>query len=436
MAYLFLMTFAGSALFIGYLCWKKLLGKSMTQCMKYRALMIVLLVYVVPWIWIKGTYKWVGELFWPREVTADIKGLINVASIETKESAYRTKEYRLLMLIMLAWFAIAVLFMLIRVERYLRKSHTLYTLAIKCEDKNLEQTLKCLQETIRYRHRPEIVWTRVDNETFTIGTVRPVIFLQKEYAEGDLYWILKHEVTHIVGMDLWVKLLLEFVCCLHWFNPLIYLLEHEIRYLCETACDERVIKGCTEEDCQVYTDMLNRNKGNKSLNVPFSSTLRGDDEIDKRIALMKNRKNIRTREKAIAICFFAFLVFLNSLTALAYPKVHHVKNAVIEAAEDSVDGGNFWIYDYAEDGYGTFTDAVLYDEQFMDENGKIYPIDSESEQGTNIRHDTIAGIVQIHQKDSEGGCTIETYAGTRCTECGMVWKSDWLRGARKFPCPH
>ena len=107
MGYLFLMTLAGSALFIGYLCWKRVLGKFMTQCMKYRVLMIVMLVFVVPWRWIKGIYKWIIELFWPKEVTINVKGLVDVANIETNEIVYRTKEYQLLMLIMLVWFVIA-----------------------------------------------------------------------------------------------------------------------------------------------------------------------------------------------------------------------------------------------------------------------------------------------------------------------------------------
>lgn len=436
MGYLLLMTFTGSALFIGYLCWKKMLGKSITQCMRYRALMIVMLTYIVPWIWIEGTYKWVIELFWPGGVSAHAKALIDIADIEAEEIAYRTREYGLMMLITLIWFAIAVLILLIRAVKSFRKSHRLHALAITCGDRNLEQTLECLQETIRYKRRPEVVWTRVDNETFTVGNAKPVIFLQKGYAEGDLYWILKHEITHIVRLDLWMKLLLEFVCCFHWFNPLIYLLEHEMRYLCETSCDERVIKGCTEEECRAYMDLLDRNRDGNRLKIQVSNDKRENDEIDKRIALMKGRKNIRPREKAIAICVFGFLVVLDSLTALAYPDVHHVKSEMATAAEDAVDGNNFWIYDYADDGYGTIADIVLYDEQFVDENGEIYPADTTTEQETCPEHKTVSGIVQIHEKNSEGGCTLETYEGTRCTECGTVWKGELLHRTTKIPCIH
>lgn len=436
MGYLLLMTFTGSGLFIGYLCWKKIMGKSMTQCMRYRALMIVMLTYVVPWIWIEGIYRWIIEFFWPGEMAANAKRLIDVANIETEGNAYRTKEYQLLMLIMLVWFAIALLILLIRVVKSFRKSHTLHALAITCGDKNLEQTLECLRETIRYRHRPEIAWTRVDNETFTIGTIKPVIFLQKEYAQGDLYWILKHEIAHIVRLDLWVKLLLEFVCCLHWFNPLVYLLEHEIRYLCETSCDERVIKGCTEEECQAYIDLLDRNRGDNRQKASFSGALQGEDEIDKRIALMKSRRNIKTGEKAIVICIFGFLVFLGSLTALAYPRVHYVKTEMVNFAKDAVDGNLLWLYDFADEGCSTLADVVLYDEQFVDENGEIYPADTATEQEACPEHKTVSGIVQIHEKNSEGGCTLETYEGTKCTECGTVWKGKLLHKTTKIPCIH
>ena len=182
--------------------------------------------------------------------------------------------------------------------------------------------------------------------------------------------------------------------------------------------------------------MLDRNRSDDKPRNLFDSASEDGNEIDKRIALLKNRKCIRAREKAVTICIFVLLVFLSSLTALAYPKVHHVKSETISVAEDSVDGNNFWIYDYAEDGYDTSKNIILYAEQFVDENGKVYPIDSVTEQKTCPKHNIISGIVQIHEKDKEGGCTLETYEGTRCRECGTVWKGELLHKTRKIPCIH
>ncbi len=437
MGYVLLMTLSGSALFIGYLCWEKVLGKSMTEAMKYGALIIVMLDYAVPWVWIKGIYRNVIGVFLSEDMPAGSKVLINVADIETNKAAYRTKEYQLLTFVVSIWFAVAAILLIIRIVKSLKKTHELHALAIRCEDENLERTLKHLRESIHYRRRPEIVWTRVNNETFTIGATRPIIFLQKEYAAGDLYWILKHEMTHIVRMDLWVKLLLEFVCCLHWFNPLIYLLERKIKYLSETSCDEKVINKCTEKEKRMYIDLLERNKGGNRMESPVNSALEsGNRAIDRRISLMKNSRTIRPKEKVIVICIFGLLIILNSLTALAYPDVHHVKNAVTEMAEDAVDGSNFWIYDYAEDGFDMPTEAILYDEQFVDRNGQVYPTGFGEESESCSDHKVTSGVVQIHKRDNDGGCTIENYEGTRCTECGNVWRGNFLFEIEKTLCPH
>lgn len=437
MKYLLLMTFSGSGLLIGYLCWERLLGKSLTQRMKYRALMMVMLVYVMPWAWLREGYRSIFGLIWRMGAIAAAKGVVNVADIKTDDSVYQTEEYQLWMLVLAIWFVIAIVIMLIRIARYMVKRNALHALAIKCGDKNLQKIMTCVRESGRYTCKPEVVWTRVDNETFTLGIIKPVIFLQKKYAEKELYWILKHEMAHIARKDLWIKLFLEFVCCLHWLNPFIYLLEQKVRFLCETSCDECVVKGCTEEECKKYIELLEENKGRNKLKIPFSSTLTdGDEEIDKRILLLKERRNIKCKEKVIAICVFALLVFLDSLTALAYPKVYHVKNAAIEAAEDAVGGGNFWINDCAKDGYGTFSDTILYDEQFVGEDGKIYPANFCNETEVCSLHVEMLGVVQVHIKDGTAGYMIEIYEASRCAKCGMVWTGEVLYKVRKDLCIH
>lgn len=437
MKYLLLMTLSGSGLLVGYLCWEKVLEKSLTQCIKYRALMVVMLIFAIPWAWLREGYRSLFGPIWRTGAVNTAKGLVDIADIKTEKAAYQTDEYRLWMLMLAVWFVIAILIMIIRVARYLVKINSLRALAIECGDKNLEKTMACLREAAGYRCKPEVAWTRVDNETFTVGIIKPVIFLQKKYAEKELYWILKHEMTHIVRKDLWIKLFLEFVCCLHWFNPFIYLLERKIGFLCETSCDECVIKGCAEEERKTYMELLDSNIGGNKLSISFNSILRdGGGEIEKRIVLMKERRNTQRGHKAMAICAFGLLVFLNSLTALAYPKVYHVRIGGIETAEDSLGGGNFWIDDFTEDGYGALTDTILYDEQFVDGDGQIYPVVTSDEQGSCYVHDNVFGIVQIHVKNDEGGCTIEAYEGTRCTKCGSGWKGTWLHNTNKIPCTH
>nr|WP_300818214.1 M56 family metallopeptidase [uncultured Acetatifactor sp.] len=437
MKYLILMTVSGSGLLVGYLCWERLLENSLTQSMKYRALMVVMLVYAVPWAWLREGYRSIFGPFWRMGAIAAAKGMVDIADIKTEGFVCQTEEYRLWMLMLAIWFVFAILIMIVRVARYLVKINSLRALAIECGDKNLEKTMTHLRESIRYKHKPDIVWTRVDNETFTIGIIKPTIFLQKKYADEELYWILKHEMTHIVKKDLWIKLFLEFISCLHWFNPFIYLLERKMRFLCETSCDERVIRGCTDEEYRTYIELLDANKCGNRLKIPLSSALdSGNEEIEKRITLMKQQKDIQRREKVIAICAFGLLVFLDSLTALAYPQVYHVKSSAIELAEDAVGGGNLWVDDYVEEGYSTSSDVITYDEQFVDKEGKIYSVEFDDEYEDCTEHDKVLGIIQVHIKEDGGGCIVETYEGTRCTKCGVDWKGTLLNKISNMPCTH
>ena len=155
-------------------------------------------------------------------------------------------------------------------------------------------------------------------------------------------------------------------------------------------------------ECQAYIDLLDRNRSGGKQKIPFSSALEGGNEIDRRIALMRRRKKIGHREKAMAIGVFAFLVFLNSLTALAYPKIYHVKETMIEVAKDSMDGGNFWIYDYAKDGYGTYTDAVLYNEQFVDKDGHIYQVASKKSKRRVLNMKSYLALFKYIKKIAKG----------------------------------
>lgn len=125
MKYLLLMTFSGSSLYIGYLWWDKQFGKSMTQCMKYRALMVVMLAYVLPWIGLKETYKYIFIYLWRTEAVTAAKGWVSIADIRTEEVAYQTEGYRLWMLMLAIWFAFAILILIIRITRYLVRINSL-----------------------------------------------------------------------------------------------------------------------------------------------------------------------------------------------------------------------------------------------------------------------------------------------------------------------
>lgn len=437
MNYLLLMTLGGSVLLFGYLVWEKVFWESTTQSMRYFALITVLLTYLIPWGWLNRIYRKALFVFWGEGVIGEAKGLVNIADFRTEENAYQTEDYRFMVIFATVWFIVAIAIMIIKMAKYLGIRHTLHVLSIKCEDENLEETVKRLQKELRCRCKPKVVWTRADNKTFTLGVIKPIIFLQKNYADGELYWILKHEMTHITRKDLLIKMLLEFAGCLYWFNPFIYVLTKKLGFVCEASCDERVLKGCGDRERELYIRLLDENKDAYKLKVPFCSALEdGNRDIDKRIRLLKKAVKITCKKKLLTVSAFALMVFMDSLLAFAYPKVQHVENAVVEAAEDAVDGNNFWSCNYVEEGYGAITGEILYDEQFVDQTGQIYPILDPDLNSPCTNHEIVSGYYQKHIVNGDGSCVVETYECTRCTICDTVWIGDFCSCNTNIPCIH
>ena len=79
------------------------------------------------------------------------------------------------------------------------------------------------------------------------GLLRPVILLpaRRDWDEETLDCVLTHEFTHIRKLDGLIKLLSAAAVCLHWFNPLAWLMAFLVSRDLEFACDEAVLSGET-----------------------------------------------------------------------------------------------------------------------------------------------------------------------------------------------
>jgi beta-lactamase regulating signal transducer with metallopeptidase domain len=79
----------------------------------------------------------------------------------------------------------------------------------------------------------------------TYGVMRPVILLPKNLDFHDteaLRFVLTHEWIHIKRNDVLLKGLLAFGLCIHWFNPIVWLMAILAARDIELACDEAVLR--------------------------------------------------------------------------------------------------------------------------------------------------------------------------------------------------
>ena len=90
-----------------------------------------------------------------------------------------------------------------------------------------------------------------------VGFFRPVIALPLEHLPNkDARLILTHELTHFRRGDLWMKFLVNLIQCIHWFNPIVYLLSRDFAYWQETSCDEQVVGSLDHAQRKEYGYLL------------------------------------------------------------------------------------------------------------------------------------------------------------------------------------
>lgn len=90
-----------------------------------------------------------------------------------------------------------------------------------------------------------------------LGLWRPrVILPEEDLPEERLEMMLRHELNHYRGRDLWLKAIALVAACIHWFNPLSRWLVRDLDRCCELRCDQRTTAGMGPGDRRQYGQML------------------------------------------------------------------------------------------------------------------------------------------------------------------------------------
>ncbi|WP_204791880.1 M56 family metallopeptidase [Oscillibacter sp. CU971] len=127
----------------------------------------------------------------------------------------------------------------------------------------------------------------------SIGILRPrIIFPQKMDLDNEqlIRYILVHEYIHIRRFDTLWKLLALCAVCVHWFNPLVWVMLVLLNRDLELSCDEMVLRhfGGTERASYAHSliDMAERGRPFSFMHSYFSKNA-AEERI---IAIMKYKK--------------------------------------------------------------------------------------------------------------------------------------------------
>ncbi len=128
---------------------------------------------------------------------------------------------------------------------------------IPVEDPAVLDILKKVQEEYGKKGRFRLFLTDQRGAPLTMGFLHPCVILPDyQMEEQEIYYVLRHELAHCYGRDLWIKLFFEIVKCVLWWNPLIYLIRKKLYSLLELRTDERVLKGTDDSAKTAYVEVL------------------------------------------------------------------------------------------------------------------------------------------------------------------------------------
>lgn len=155
----------------------------------------------------------------------------------------------------LCWAAVGIILLLWFSFRYWRAVRRMTQSLAR--DPLAEEILQSIRKESKRSLKVQVFRSERASTPMGVGIFRRKIILPcGEIPAQELEYILRHEYTHFLHGDLWVKLLTQVYCCLFWWNPLVYLLRRDLPQILEIRCDMAVTKDYTVSQKAEYLQTI------------------------------------------------------------------------------------------------------------------------------------------------------------------------------------
>ncbi len=216
------------------------------------------------------------------------------------------------------WLAgMAILFFL-KLIKYLHFLAFLKSSSEPVADKRTVQIYKSAALELGITRVPQLKLNSQIASPMLLGLIKPSVYLTDitlDWDDTSLYYVLRHELMHYKRHDIWYKWCCGLVSGIHWFNPVILIMNRQISKQCEISCDEAVARDLSKEEKLLYGNVLlnaiseNRKKNSPMLSLTLSEDKKSMKERIKSI-IMSNRKSkkikILSAIVTASLCIAAF----------------------------------------------------------------------------------------------------------------------------------
>ena len=255
-----------------------------------------------------------------------------------------------------------------------------------------------------------------------MGFCRPVILLPADVPAGSLEAALAHELTHLKHRDTWYMLLMTLARCVHWFNPLVWLMVRTARRDMELYCDYDLLNGQGEEARRAYgrailDQMTGRDRGFSGLTTGFSGSKK---EVFARFRAMMDTAPKRKGRALLALAAAA-IVLSGSLVACQAETQPQTWTAWVDAMdlEERTVTYTLLVDSMGEDMERTA--PLAEDAQLLHTyEGEAYPLNPETLRYTqDMAQDGLVGTVELNGRGEVVRVQLNVFSQLDLTAAGL-----------------
>lgn len=205
---------------------------------------------------------------------------------------------------------------------YLRKLFSFdYYVSCWSEDVTEEERYRsCLAEACGDRKNNfQILKLPMVNSPCLYGIRRPRILIPTdiEMTDKDLYYVLRHEVSHHYHHDLVIKRAVSILCMLYWWNPICSIFQKQVDTLLEMRIDDSLVQNDSKIGRAYLSTLIHmaENRDNKSAvpnNLTVSLSQENTTTLTQRFDMVCNRKPHANILMSVSLLALIIAVYMSS----------------------------------------------------------------------------------------------------------------------------
>ncbi len=241
------------------------------------------------------------------------------------------------------------------------KTYKFFNSLPKTINSDINKILFDVQRFTNFRREIKIIVHKKIKSPAVLGYFKPIIILpQIDFTYDEIRGIFIHEITHCKCKHIILKLIIEFIKILFWWNPLVYLFSNEVDNILEFHADKKLSALLNEQEIICYLEGIvkvvknNHIKQNKLYSAALGLVMNDNKSVIEQRFLMLGERRYTEKQtlKNRIVILILILLFLISYMFVIQPYSEPTKEDYNDGApvitEDYYivkDKNNYTIYD-------------------------------------------------------------------------------------------